>query len=465
MSARTRALLALFCMLLVAPTAAQAATRMPIGFYDDASFRWSPDRLTNLATAAAAGATIIHTNANWATIAPTRPANPLNGDDPAYRLADLDQLVAAAPQYGIRVMVTIVGTPRWANGGQTSNHMPRRLSDLTAFSRMLATRYNGLNGHGTVSIWSVWNEPNLQLFLTPQFVGKKIVSPANYVKLYKAAYAGIHAGNPSSAIGIGETSPEGRDKPIATKGQGQSVAPATFARMVARTKGLKFSAWAHHPYPPIVAGKALGAVRYPNVNLSQMHRFEKDLDKWFHRSVAIWITEYGHQARPAQPKGVSAATQATYARQALTYAKKDPNIQMFVWFTLRDSASNPWKSGLEVSSGAHRPSFNAFASIARSIRGTQQTVTPGKKPTVLLYVPQISYYSPAGSTVGITYTIRNKKGQSVGSGEPQSSVRADQTVWFTPNLVVQKKDLYTVTAVVNDASGHVETVSTLLIPS
>ncbi|HEX5449414.1 MAG TPA: cellulase family glycosylhydrolase [Gaiellaceae bacterium] len=465
MSARTRALFALICMLFVVPTAAQAATRMPIGFYDDASFRWSPDRLANLATAAAAGADVIHTNANWATIAPTRPANALNGDDPAYRLADLDQLVAAAPQYGLRVMVTVVGTPRWANGGRTPNHMPRRLSDLTAFSRMLATRYNGLHGHGTVSIWSVWNEPNLQLFLAPQYVGKKMVGPANYVKLYKAVYAGLHAGNRSAAIAIGETSPEGRDKPIKTKGQGQSIAPATFARLVARAKGLKFTAWAHHPYPPIVAGKALGAVRYPNVNLSQLHRFEKDLNKWFHRKVAIWITEYGHQARPAQPKGVTTAVQAKYARQALTFAKRDPNVQMFVWFTLRDSASNPWKSGVEVSSGARRPSFNAFASIARGVRGTLQTVTKHRRPTVILYVPEIAYYSPTGSTVGITYTIRNKKGQVVGRGEPQSYVRADQSVSFVPTLLAAPDETYTVTAVVNDASGHTEPVATLLVTS
>ena len=73
--------------------------------------------------------------------------------------------------------------------------MPKKLGDLTTFARMLATRYNGRSGHGSVSLWSVWNEPNLQLFLTPQFAGKKIVGPANYAKLYKAAYAGIKAGN------------------------------------------------------------------------------------------------------------------------------------------------------------------------------------------------------------------------------------------------------------------------------
>lgn len=441
--------------------------RMPVGFYDDASFRWSPDRLSNLAAAAAAGATIIHTNADWATIAPTRPADPTNGDDPAYVLSDLDQLVEAAPQYGLRVMVTIVGTPKWANGNQTPNHMPKKLSDLTTFARMLANRYDGLHNHGTVSIWSAWNEPNLSLFLTPQFSGKKIVSPSLYVKLYKAIYAGIHAGNPSAAVAIGETSPEGRDKPTAKAGQGQSVAPGTFAQMVARTKGLKFSAWAEHPYPTSINGKALGKARYPNVVLTNLKSFEANLNKWFKRDVPVWITEYGHQTKPQQPKGVTYAQQATYAKQALTYAKNDPNVQMFVWFTFRDSATaamNPWRSGIETSTGAHKPAFAAFASVARKIQGTTQTVTPRAKPTVILYVPEISYYSQPGSTVGITYTIKNQKGVVFSQGEPQASLNPDQSVAFHPNFVVDRDDIYTVTARVNDASGHVETVVTLLVP-
>jgi hypothetical protein len=340
--------------------------------------------------------------------------------------------------------------------------MPRRLSDLTTFARMLATRYNGHHGFGTVSIWSVWNEPNLQLFLTPQFSGKKIVSPTLYAKLYKAAYAGIKQGNPSSAIAIGETSPEGRDKPIATKGQGQSVAPGTFARLLAQTKGLKFEAWAEHPYPTVTNGKALGKSRYPNVTLPSLPLFEKNLAKLFHRPVPIWITEYGHQTRPAQRKGVTYAQQALYAKQALSYAKNDPNVEMFIWFTLRDSATNPWKSGLEQPSGARKPAFASFASLARSTRGTLQTVRKKQKPKIVVYVPMISYYSPIGSSVGITYTVRDAKGRYVSRGEPVGSIGPDQSVSFTPNFIARSGNTYTVSAVVNDASGHTELVAAYL---
>ena len=104
--------------------------------------------------------------------------------------------------------------------------MPKRLTDLTTFAKMLATRYNGHHGFGNVGLWSVWNEPNLQLFLTPQFSGTKIVSPAEYANLYKAAYNGIKAGNKLAQVAIGETSNLGRDKPTALAGQGQSVRPA-----------------------------------------------------------------------------------------------------------------------------------------------------------------------------------------------------------------------------------------------
>ena len=78
------------------------------------------------------------------------------------------------------------------------------MSNLTQFAQMLAARYNGLHaGFGSVSRWTVWNEPNLEQFLKPQFDGKKIVSPAIYAKLYMAAYKGIKAGNPLAEVAVG----------------------------------------------------------------------------------------------------------------------------------------------------------------------------------------------------------------------------------------------------------------------
>ena len=199
-------------------------------------------------------------------------------------------------------MININGTPKWANGGKTPNHMPKRLSDLTTFAHMLADRYNGHRGHGNVRLWSVWNEPNLQLFLTPQFSGKKIVSPANYAKLYKAAYAGIKAGNKAAQVAIGETSNLGRDKPIGISGQGQSVAPGTFARLLAQQKGLKFTAWATHPYPTSPNLRPLQKVRYPNVTLATVAAVRAQPQEVLPSQGA----DLDHRIRPSDQAGATA---------------------------------------------------------------------------------------------------------------------------------------------------------------
>jgi hypothetical protein len=447
------ALIALTVFLAIPAATVHAAQRMPIGFFDDPSFRWSPDRANNMIQAVVAGASVIHTTATWAQIAPTKPANAANGDDPAYRLGDLDDLVFQSGLYGLRVMIDINGTPRWANGGKAPNVMPKKMSDLTAFARMLATRYNGNTGHGSVSLWSVWNEPNLGLFLKPQFSGKKIVGPANYAKIYKAAYAGIKSGNRLAQVAIGETSARGRDKPL--KHVSDSIAPGTFAKYLAKVKGLKFDAWAHHPYPTSPNLKPTQKVRYPNVTLSTLPKFESDLKKFFHRTVPVWITEYGHETKPAEKHGVTLAQQAAYAKQALGIARRDPNIQMFIWFVFRDSKGNPWQSGLYAQNGAQKPAFDAFGAVARLIDGTLSNTKAGVPPRVKMYVPYLAHYSQPGTLIGMTYVVYDG-GSSVAVGQPTAALAADQSITFVPNFVPVKGHTYTIVSDANEPNGHSE---------
>jgi hypothetical protein len=453
------ALLALIALLAAPAASVHAAQKMPIGFFDDPSFRWSSARAENLRQASVAGASVIHTTASWAGLAPTRPANPASGEDPAYRLGDLDELVFQSGLYGLRVMIDINGTPKWANGGKTPNVMPTRLGDLTAFAKMLATRYNGHSGHGTVALWSVWNEPNLELFLKPQYVGKTIVGPANYGKLFKAAYAGIKSGNSLAKVAVGETSARGRDKPLA--GVSASVAPGTFAKYLAKVRGLKFDAWAHHPYPTSPNLPPTQKVRYPNVTLSTLPTFEADLKRFFHRSVPVWVTEYGHETKPPDPHGVSYATQAKYAVQALNIAKNDPNVQMFIWFVFHDTVGNPWQSGLYAQNGAQKAAYDPFGAVARLIDGTMFTVKAGTTPRVTVNVPYLAYYSQPGTQIGLTYVVRDGSA-TVAVGQPVATLAADQSITFSPSFKPAKGHTYTVTATANEPNGHSETRTALI---
>jgi hypothetical protein len=337
--------------------------------------------------------------------------------------------------------------------------MPKRLGDLTAFAKMLATRYNGRQGHGTVALWSVWNEPNLQLFLTPQYVGKKIVGPANYAKLFKAAYAGIKSGNSLSKVAIGETSARGRDKPLA--GVSASVAPGTFAKYLGKVPGLRFDAWAHHPYPTSPNLPPTQKVRYPNVTLSTLPKFEKDLKTFFHRAVPVWITEYGHETKPPDPHGVSFATQAKYAAQALSIAKNDPNVQMFIWFVFRDTTGNPWQSGLYASTGSQKPAYDRFGAVARLIDGTMFTVKAGTSPRVTMYMPYLGYYSEPGAQIGMTYTV-TENGRRLAIGQPVVALAPDDSITFVADFKPTRGHTYTVTSVANEINGHTETRTALI---
>src|SRR5262249_38287275 len=116
---RFRLSLVLFaCALsaLVAPLIGSAAPRMLIGFQDDPSLRWRDDRLEAFDLAQEANAGIVRTTVYWSRIAETRPTNAVNPFDPAYAFDDLDEFVRNAGMHGMEVMLTIWGTPAWANG-------------------------------------------------------------------------------------------------------------------------------------------------------------------------------------------------------------------------------------------------------------------------------------------------------------------------------------------------------------
>src|SRR6476661_2258442 len=62
---------------------------------------------------------------NWAQTAASRPADPTNPDDPAYRWPKLvDTAVADAGGQGIQVAIMVRGTPGWANGGKDASWAP-----------------------------------------------------------------------------------------------------------------------------------------------------------------------------------------------------------------------------------------------------------------------------------------------------------------------------------------------------
>ena len=452
--ARLTALACLAALTLV--PAGLAGERMWIGFHDDPSFRWERDRTSMLDRAKATNATMFRAVVTWADVAKTRPATATNPFDDAYRLDDVDQLVRDAQTRGMEVLLTIWGTPKWANGGKGPAYLPRNLNDLKNFSRALAARYSGrYQGYPTVRFFSVWNESNLQLFLAPQFDSRgRSVGPRNYARLYAAAYAGIKAGSPRAQVGIGETSSAGRDK--ALSGKSGTHSPGRFAQLVAAANPrLKFDAWAHHPYPVPVNQKPTQKVRWPNVSLSSLSRFEQSLDSWFKRKgVRVWITEYGHETKPGERNGVTEAQQAAYVSQTLSILRKDPRVDMFIWFVFQDTTTSLWQSGLYRLSGAAKPARSRFAAAARSFdpRNAVVRARAGTRPTLNVSVRELAAANRPGAGIGVTYRLLQGT-SAVAIDQPRVPLGADGWIRFRVDYALKSRTTYSLVVEANDING------------
>jgi hypothetical protein len=441
---------------LLVPMAALAAPKMWVGFQDDSRLRYSSDREYMLERAKNSNSTIVTASLDWGTIAPRRPRRATNPFDAAYRFENIDEFVRGAQRRGLEPMLRLIGTPRWA--GPARNRMPRRLADLTAFARAVATRYSGrYPGYPFVRFYAVWNEPNLNQFFSPQFDKKgRSVAPRNYVRLFTAAYTGLKQGNRQSVVAVGETSARGRDR--RRRGLQDTHSPGKFMELVAKANPrLRFDAVSHHPYPTDSRQRPEQVVRWPNVSLASMPRYQASLRKWFKRKTPIrmWITEYGHETVP-DPNGIAYATQADYLRRALNRARRMSYVDMFIWFVLQDDQGNPWQSGLIDEDGTPKPAFTTWASMVYDLdpRNSIIRVKGGRaNPVVRISALEIASESPVGARVGVD--LRVIQGDSL-IAHPQPEARLGRDGWVSVPVAFRPQvgRVYHILVEVNDIHGN-----------
>jgi hypothetical protein len=329
----------------------------------------------------------------WAVSRGAKPTDPTDPGDPAYDWAIYDRLVRYAATYGVKVVFSILFTPSWANGGKARTVAPTDPQDLQDFAYAAAQRYSGYyvppawqqqptlapatDPLPAVTMWTAWNEPNNPIWLSPQYVkqnGKWVIESAiQYAKICNAIYTGVHTALiavnrtvPGEKVACGVTGPKGNDAP----GTGRaSVDPISFL-VAAHAAGMKtFDVYAHHPYyaapnesPTYVpSGKTKRRIQLGNINvliakLTQLYGPKH-----------LWITEYGYQTNPPDRLfGVTWAKQAAWLTQAYTIARRNPRIDMMLWFLIKDEPSlGGWQSGLETVTGKHKPAWAAFLKIPR----------------------------------------------------------------------------------------------------
>ncbi len=364
-----------------------------VGINDEA-FTLYGDPTSAFETLKSLKAQVIRVNLYWGgtkwAVAKSRPADATDPGDQAYDWTIYDRLVRYAKQNDIKVVFSILFTPGWANGGKARTVAPKNFKDLQNFAYAAAERYSGLwtppvwqqdpSNPTTmlplpkVNMWTAWNEPNNPIWLSPQYkrVGKtwRVESAFQYAKICNAVYNGVHTPGlalPDEHVACGVTGPKGNDAPATKRA---SVDPLTFLTQAHRFGMKKFDVYAHHPYADIGKNESPTFVptgkRKRRVQLGNLNLLLKLVSK-FYGPKHLWITEYGYQTNPPDKTyGVPYKTQAKWLTQSYAIARKNPRIDMMLWFLVRDEpAVGNWQSGLTTATGKKKPAWAAFVKVPR----------------------------------------------------------------------------------------------------
>ena len=331
-------LVTLACATIAAAVLAGTAPAAPglrVGIQDDAWLQFGPGTLEErVGRLDALGADLVRVTLEWRTIEATRGT---------YDWERADALLQALRQAGLTPLVSIWGTPGWANGGRAANVPPSSAATFATFARAAAERFPW------VRRWIVWNEPNQRRWLSPP-------SPIVYVtRLLNPAATAIKAVIPRASIAGGATAPRG--------GPG-GTSPVDFIRGMGRA-GARLDAYAHHPHPlsPAETPTSGGCAACTTISLATLDRLVQETRNAFGSRVRIWLTELGFQTNPPDRiLGVGWGTQARYLAEAQHLAYRAAGVDVMIQYLLRDEpATDAWQSGLETVSGRAKPALAAFS--------------------------------------------------------------------------------------------------------
>ena len=335
-------LLVAFAVLALAP-AADASPYLRSGIQDDAWLRYGPGTLEErLDELDRLGVDVVRYTIRWDEVEQRR-------GDPDW--APADAILNGLRRHGISPLVTLYGTPRWANGGRSPNWAPSSKWTFAGFARRAAQRYPFVRN------WLIWNEPNQRRWLRP-------TSARVYVqRLLNPAYDAIHRQLRGAQVGGGVTAPRGAYR---------GISPVAWMRSMDAARA-RLDAYAHNPYPlhPTDTPFAGGCGHCETITMAKLERLLREVSRAF-GDTRIWLTEYGYQTNPPdRVLGVSKERQARHVGEAALRAYAAPRVDMLIHYLYRDEPEIArWQSGLLTASGAPKPALRAtqlpLAQVSRS---------------------------------------------------------------------------------------------------
>ena len=306
------------------------------------------------------GVTILEEQLDWSETAPTRPRQPTNPADPAYQWpAALQQDITMARRYHIRIMIQIIATPSWANGGKRSQYAPLRPGDVANFATAAARYYR------TVHLWMAWGEPNDRNF-EPVIKAKPYkpltaaqqVAPHRYARVLDAVYGALKAVSRSNLVIGGNTYTYGY---ISTQ---QWIANLRLPN----GRPPRMDMYGHNPFsytPPTFSSRPSP---YAEVQFSDLPRLAQLVDRYLGKGIPLFLSEWTIPTAPDEELvyWVDPPVAARWITEALQEARAWKRIYALGWIHLYDDPPVGKRlpitaGGLITVKGKRKPGFYAFA--------------------------------------------------------------------------------------------------------
>jgi len=355
-------LLAVAAVAVFAAAGAGASSRIQYGVQDDAWLLYGPEPpAQRIEILQRLGVDVVRMTLRWDAVAQREPKDARDPDDAAYDWTLYDAMLERLHDAGIDVLLTLWGTPEWANGGAKPNRIPTSAASLADFAFATSTKYPWVHR------WTVWNEPNLQLFLRPN-------SPALYVgRLLNPTYRALKEADPLNLVAGGVTSP--RRTP-------SGLSPIAWIRGM-HAAHARLDAYAQNPYPvrPRETPSTGGCLRCAEFTMATLPKLIAEVKRDFGTRTRIWLTEYGYNSKPpSRWLGVSNTLQARYVGEAALRAYLAPRVDLLIHFLVRDEPNGSrWTSGVLTSRGKPKPSFSGYAlPLAQVSRHGKRTTVWGQ---------------------------------------------------------------------------------------
>lgn len=320
--------------------------------------------------------------AHWVRVFATWPdLEPQPGVFAPDWLGYYDQLFRSLPA-GTKLIVVVVGAPRWETGSSDEHTPPANPNDYGAFIGALAHRWAG-----HVAAYEIWNEENLPEW----WAGGP--NPGAYAQLLKSAYPAVKAADPNATVVLGGLA--GNDYPF-VEGVYQAGGKGFFDAVGVHTdtacnvlSPYSFLRGADNRMIPdsFLAYREVHATMLANGDNSP-----------------IWMTELSWRTTGAtcaegawagqKPQGVSESTQAAYLDQAYHCLAQDPYVQIALWFPVQDEGAIV--SGLVRGNGSHKPSYAAMRDYIRSGDRLKEScgIFTGPKITLASPANHVRYSGP-----------------------------------------------------------------------